>query len=141
MRPDMNKRTLFKSEQTRLWTTDFLIGIGMFTLVVFFASTQSNSALPAPLARTQAIVQANQSLAAYEQSVLAVQFVTRQNRTSPKSFTEKTATGSNNSMLVFMALVFSALLTLTIQFWRNFCRAYASPRRKWGKGKCHNYGS
>ncbi len=134
MRPDMNKRNLFKSEQTRLWTIDFLIGIGMFTLVVFFASSQSSSALPAPLARTQAVVQANQSLAAYEQSVLAVQFVSMQNTARPEIFMEKETTGPNNSLLVFMALAFSALLTLTIQFWRNLCRAYASPRRKWGKG-------
>ncbi|MCF6200158.1 MAG: hypothetical protein L3J67_12345 [Hyphomicrobiaceae bacterium] len=131
---DHKRRKVFKSEQTRLWTTDFLIGIGMFTLVAFFASTQSNAALPAPLAKTQAIVEANQSSAAYEQSVLRVQFVSTQNSANPKFFANKETGDKNNSMLIFMALIFSALLTLTIQFWRNLRRAYASPRRKWGKG-------
>jgi len=131
---DHKKRTIFKSERTRLWTTDFLIGIGMFTLVAFFASTHSNSALPAPLAKTQAIVQANQSSAAYEQSVLRVQFVSTQNSANPKFFSNTETDHKNKIMLTFMALAFSALLTLTIHFWRNLRRAYASPRRKWGKG-------
>ncbi len=134
MRRNKNKRKLFKSDQTRLWTTDFLIGVGMFALVAFFASTQSNSALPAPLAKTQAIVQANLSSTAYEQSVHRVQFVSLQNSAHAKTFATQKTTDQNNSMLVFMALIFSALLTLTVQFWRNLRRAYASPRRKWGKG-------
>ena len=133
MQHNKKKSKIFKSDRARLWTTDFLIGIGMFALVVFFASTQSNSALPAPLARTQAIVQANLSGATYERSVHTVQFVAMQNSAHPKIFTDKKS-DQDKTMLVFMALAFSALLTLTIQFWRNFRRAYASPLRKWGKG-------
>ena len=136
MQKTKRRAKLFGSDRAREWTTDFLIGLGMFLLVAFFASTHTKSALPAPLAKTQA---------ALEQSATA---------NSKKPFEEPTYTGSisslkkpmnghpliqrnqsnNTLVMVFMALMFSTLLTLTIQFWRNLRREYASPRRKWGKG-------
>ena len=134
MQKNKNRGKLFGSDRTREWATDFMIGIGMFLLVAFFASTHTRSALPAPLAKTQA---------ALEQTAIT---------TPENSFIEPAYTGSitslqnsnrgvqnngpsnTNMTMIFMALVFSTLLTLTIQFWRNLRREYASPRRKWGKG-------
>ena len=111
---------------------DFLIGIVLFILVAFFASTNTRSALPAPMAQTHALFQANLGISAYEQSVHNAQYVSMQN--APKFEKQAQITNRHKSEMIFMALAFSALLTLTIQFWRNFRRAYASPRRRWGKG-------
>lgn len=138
MQRKKNKTKIFKSGRAREWTIDFLIAIGMFVLVAFFASTHTNAALPAPLAKTQVALQTSQIAFnadyAYERSVHAVQHISMQNTDDIQKFIKQQDTQS--SMMLFMALIFSGLLTLTIQFWRNLRRAYAyaSPRRKWGRG-------
>ena len=129
-----NKRGIrfFGSDRAREWVTDFMIGIAMFVLVAFFASTHTRSAQTAPLAKPQAALE--QSGQKPEQQLLAAKTL------APAQISTKTAQAniSDNTnysaVMVFMALVFSALLSMTIQFWRNLRREYASPRRKWGKG-------
>ncbi len=112
-----------------------MIGIGMFVLVAFFAGTHTKPALPSPLARTQAVLLQTAPTASLEENRFAHALPSLASKSpagSDKSV--KLHAANNNIAMIFMALVFSALLTLTIQFWRNLRRAYASPRRKWGKG-------
>ena len=129
------KGGIFKTERAREWATDFMIGIGMFVLVAFFASTHTDSALPAPLAKTEAMLEKTIQPTTVQrvQTFRTMQFVSSDNLSSRSSSTPGTP-ANNNFIMVFMALMFSALMTLTTHFWRNLRRAYASPRRKWGKG-------
>jgi len=141
MRRKKSRVKIFKTQRAREWATDFMIGIGMFVLVAFFASTHTDSALPAPLAKTQAALERSTALQQKEaattvsrvQTFRTMQFVSSQNL-SGSTHPDRNKTSTNNILMVFMALMFSALMTLTIQFWRNLRRAYASPRRNWGKG-------
>ena len=135
MRRTKSKAKFFKSERARQWATDFMIGIGMFTLVAFFASTHTKPALPAPLERTQAVIGHSTPFATtkYIQTLRSMQFVSSQDLISA-SVRHQQPNANNNILLIFMAMAFSALLTLTSQFWRNLRRAYASPRRKRGRG-------
>lgn len=135
MQRNKSRIKIFKSDRTREWATDFMIGIGMFVLVAFFASTHTNSALPAPLAKTKAVLEQSIPTATTteNQTALVNSGASSQNSTA-SPYLAGSGTSNNNAIMVFMALVFSALLTMTIQFWRNLRRAYASPRRKWGKG-------
>ncbi len=136
-RTTKSRARLFKSDRVREWATDFMIGIGMFVLVAFFASTHTDSALPAPLAKTEAVFQQHREQVAtplsQKQTLRSLQYVSSHDITSHRPAKTEPAR-NDNMMMIFMALLFSALLTLTIQFWRNLRRAYASPRRKWGKG-------
>ena len=135
MRSRRIKTRIFKNERAREWVTDFMIGIGMFVLVAIFASTHTDSALPAPLAKTEAMLAQTREPATVNrvQTLRTLQFVLSQGLTSnTRSIPHNSS--DNRTLMVVMALVFSALLTLTIQFWRNLRRAYASPRRKWGRG-------
>ncbi len=130
-----NRIRIFKSDRAREWATDFMIGIGMFVLVAFFASTHTNSALPAPLAKTRAVLEQTAADTVNEdtQPVDAATVPSSPVRAGGQSLAGNN--GPHKSMImVFMALAFSTLLTLTIHFWRNLRRAYASPRRDWGKG-------
>ena len=129
-----NKRRvkLFGSDRAREWTTDFLIGLGMFLLVAFFASTHTKPAMPAPLAKTQTSLE--QTMLPASEPIIVTKTNVSSSRSSSLGQTPQFNGASNNLVMVFMALVFSTLLTLTIQFWRNLRREYASPRRKWGKG-------
>lgn len=135
MRSSRIKTRIFKNERAREWVTDFMIGIGMFVLVAIFASTHTDSALPAPLAKTEAMLaQTSEPAKANRvQTFRTLQFVSSQGLTSSTRSTPHNSS-NNRTLMIVMALVFSALLTLTIQFWRNLRRAYASPRRKWGRG-------
>ena len=141
MRKSKDRTRVFKSDHTREWATDFLIGIGMFVLVAFFASSHTDPALPAPLEKIKTVHE--QTITTPAQGVSTRQMATTRISSSGMATAERTQpTGNrlasfgnnNNIIMIFMALVFSALLTLTIQFWRNLRRAYASPRRKWGRG-------
>ena len=135
MRQRKNRARIFKTDRAREWAVDFMIGIGLFILVFFFASTHTDSALPAPLAKTQQVI--SQELPRPSKA--------RKNRhdraflsasAKPSVRPAKTAVttpvyrGGSKIMMVFMALTFSVLLMLTLQFWRNLHRAYALPRRK-----------
>ncbi len=136
MRQRKSRIRIFKSERSREWAIDFMIGIGMFVLVAIFASTHTDSALPAPLAKTQAVLEQNAvppRSPAYAETLRTMQFVSSQDLLHSASV-QTSATSNNNFLLFFMGLAFSGLLTMTFQFWRNFRRAYASPRRGWGKG-------
>ncbi len=132
MQKTKRRAKLFGSDRAREWTTDFLIGLGMFLLVAFFASTHTKPALPAPLAKTQASLE--QSMLPASEPVIVTKTSMPSSQSSSLTQMPQINGSSNNLMMVFMALVFSTLLTLTIQFWRNLRREYASPRRKWGKG-------
>lgn len=129
-----NKRRVkfFESDRAREWTTDFVIGIGMFLLVAFFASTHTKSAMPAPLKKAQTSLEQTM-LPASEPIIVSKTSLSSSPSSNAQQMPQLNASG-NNLMMVFMALVFSTLLSLTIQFWRNLRREYASPRRKWGKG-------
>jgi hypothetical protein len=135
MRRNKSRVKIFKSDRAREWATDFTIGIGMFILVAFFASTHTNSALPAPLAKTRAVLEQTIATPSTDQKSMVgtTQFQSFVS-SSGHSVLAKNIRSDNNIMMIFVALIFSALLTMTIQFWRNLRRAYASPRRKWGKG-------
>ncbi|MCP4934486.1 MAG: hypothetical protein GY927_09850 [bacterium] len=129
-----NKRgvKLFVSDRTREWTTDFLIGIGMFLLVALFASTHTKSAMPAPLAKTRTSLE--QTMFPANETVIVAKTNISSNHTSSIQKMPQLNSSSNKLLMVFMALVFSALVSLTSHFWRNLRREHASPRRKWGKG-------
>ena len=132
MQKTKRRTRLFGSDRAREWTTDFLIGLGMFLLVAFFASTHTKPAMPAPLAKTQTSLE--QSMLPATEPVIVTKTSVSSSQSSSHTQMPKLNVSSNNLVMVFMALVFSALLSLTIQFWRNLRREYASPRRKWGKG-------
>lgn len=124
---------LIRNERTRVWATDFLIGIGMFTLVFLFASVHQAPALPAPLAKTNAVLA--ETLQQNGPDKGTVQTIAMHRQYAGDSATTTIMATTDRTILIgFMALVFSALTMLTIHFWRSLRRAYASPRRKWGKG-------
>ena len=136
MRQGKSRVKKFGSGRTREWATDFLIGIGLFALVAFFASTHTDSALPAPLAKTQSVLEhtiSNQVIAKNPLADVPREALLQNSQSRDFLVANNGRPMRNNIMMVFMALVFSTLLTLTIQFWRNLRRAYASPRRKRGK--------
>ena len=135
MRRNKSKAKFFISERARQWATDFMIGIGMFALVAFFASTHTKPAFPAPFEKTQAVTGHTTHFATthYIQTLRSMQFVSSPNLISA-SVRHPQPSSNNNVPMIFMAIVFSAFLTLTSQFWRNLRRAYASPRRKRGRG-------
>ncbi len=132
MQKNKRRAKLFESDRAREWTTDFLIGIGMFLLVAFFASTHTKSAMPAPLVKAQ--TSSEQTMLPASEPIIVTKTSMVSKQSSDLQQMSQLKGSSNNLVMVFMALVFSTLLTLTIQFWRNLRREYASPRRKWGKG-------
>jgi len=115
----------------RQWLIDFLIGIIMFALVAIFASIHTGEARPAPLAISHmATAQAaSQGLKPKAASSMASPAIASNASTYGTAAGHHQPGGVNRLLMAFMALLFSAMLTISFYFWRSLSPSRTVSRR------------
>jgi hypothetical protein len=126
---------LLKNERTREWVFDFFVGMVLFVSVAFFAGVHKAPALPAPLAKTEAMIAKNTAdTRSTPHKQKSFQMAQAQGATTNAEKAAPAPQTDNRGLLIAMTLVFSILCAVTLHFWRLLRREYASPRRKRGRG-------